>query len=363
MLTVTATSPSATLGFTEGFSNAVTLGTFSSPDAARQAITAEIDWGDGTSSAGAIVVTETDKFSVTGQHTYADETAAGASLPITVVVTDGSDKTTATLVDAATVTDSDAPLSASPLVIDATEMTAFTNAPVAQIFSSNAFNVAGDFTATIDWGDGTQSPGQLTGGGDGVFTLVGSHSYAEDGKYTLSSVVTDPDGPSITVSGTANIAEAPLSATAVAVSGVEQTTFAAAVATFTHGDGSEPVAGFAATIDWGDGTNGAGTVSENAGVYTISGSHAFAEDGSYLITAVASDKSNGESAGAIATASIAEAPFLAQGVPVTGVEQSTFTAAVATFTHGDGSEPPGEFTATIDWGDGTSNAGTVSETA
>ncbi|HEX5442235.1 MAG TPA: DUF4214 domain-containing protein, partial [Pirellulales bacterium] len=363
LLTVTATSPSATLAFTEGLSNAVTLGTFSSPDTALQTISAEIDWGDGTSSAGAIVVTETDKFSVTGQHTYADETAAGASLPVTVVVTDGSDNTSATLVDAATVADADAPLSASPLVIDATEMTAFANAPVAQIFSSNASNVAGDFTATINWGDGSQSPGELTGGSDGVFTLVGSHSYAEDGKYTLGSVVTDPDGPSITVSSTANVAETTLSATAVAVTGVEQTTFTAAVATFTHGDGSEPVGEFAATIDWGDGANGVGTVSENSGVYTISGSHAYAEDGSYFITVAVNDTSGGESAGALATASIAEAPFPAQGVPVTGVEQSTFTAAVATFTHGDGSEPPREFAATIDWGDGTSNAGTVSETS
>ncbi|HJT33913.1 MAG TPA: DUF4214 domain-containing protein [Pirellulales bacterium] len=357
LFTVQATSPSATLAFTEGVSNSPSLGTFSSPDTTRQTISAEIDWGDGGSSPGTIVATGDVTFSVTGSHTYADETAAGASLPVTVVVTDGSDKTTATLVDAATVADADT-LTALPTAVTATENVGFSNTPIAQILTKNTSNPSGDFTATIDWGDGSQSAGQLTGTG-GVFTLSGSHTYAEDGNYTVQSVVSDPGGASITVTGSAAVAEAPLAAEGVAVNGQEFMPLTAAVASFTHGDGSEPANHFAVTVDWGDGTSDAGTITESAGTYTVTGSHNYAEDGVYPVSAVIDDTSNG-SVTANTTATIAEAPLAATGATLSGQAFSPLNGTVATFSHGSGAEAPGDFRATINWGDGSSSPGEVS---
>jgi hypothetical protein len=58
-------------------------------------------------------------------------------------------------------------------------------------------------------------------------------------------------------------------------------------------------------------------------------------------------------------------PPLLGGTPVTvnGMERSELTnVTVATFTHNDGSEPGTAITATIDWGDGTTTDGTVSQT-
>src|SRR5207244_807560 len=68
--------------------------------------------------------------------------------------------------------------------------------------------------ATVNWGDGTTSPGTITGpDANGVFTVTGSHTYAEDGEVEVDLVdafpltVTISDGTSVTVTSTANIAE------------------------------------------------------------------------------------------------------------------------------------------------------------
>lgn len=55
-------------------------------------------------------------------------------------------------------------------------------------------------------------------------------------------------------------------------------------------------------------------------------------------------------------------PIAAVGVPVSGFEAFALNnVPVATFTAGDGSQPPGNFLGVINWGDGTTTTGTVSE--
>jgi hypothetical protein len=59
--------------------------------------------------------------------------------------------------------------------------------------------VAAGFTATIYWGDGASSPGQITGGFDGVpwlFEINGAHAYPNpsNGEYNVQVELTDPDG-------------------------------------------------------------------------------------------------------------------------------------------------------------------------
>jgi uncharacterized repeat protein (TIGR01451 family) len=49
----------------------------------------------------------------------------------------------------------------------------------------------------------------------------------------------------------------------------------------------------------------------------------------------------------------AEPPTAAGGLNVTGFENSPAAFTVATFTHGNGAEPAGNFSAQINWGDGT----------
>ncbi|HVX12981.1 MAG TPA: DUF4214 domain-containing protein [Pirellulales bacterium] len=55
------------------------------------------------------------------------------------------------------------------------------------------------------------------------------------------------------------------------------------VATFTDGNGALPAADFSATIDWGDGTSSAGTVSLSSGTYTVTGAHEYSDEGHYSV--------------------------------------------------------------------------------
>lgn len=48
-----------------------------------------------------------------------------------------------------------------------------------------------NFTATVNWGDGTKSVGSVTGAKGGPFTVSGTHTYAKSGKFKLIVSLTD----------------------------------------------------------------------------------------------------------------------------------------------------------------------------
>ncbi|MBV9820677.1 MAG: hypothetical protein JO144_00415, partial [Actinobacteria bacterium] len=53
---------------------------------------------------------------------------------------------------------------------------------------------AEEYRASIDWGDGTPATGgTVSKNADGVFTVVGAHTYAEEGRYAAAVTVTDKD--------------------------------------------------------------------------------------------------------------------------------------------------------------------------
>ena len=59
-------------------------------------------------------------------------------------------------------------------------------------------NPAG-FTASINWGDGTSSKGEISGDYDGIpwlFEIDGGHAYPSpsNGEYDIQVTLTDPDG-------------------------------------------------------------------------------------------------------------------------------------------------------------------------
>src|SRR5205814_10462078 len=72
------------------------------------------------------------------------------------------------------------------------------NAVVATFDDINTANVAADFTATIDWGDGTTSAGSVSGSG-GTFSVAGTHTDATAGHDETSVIlVGDPPGAATT---------------------------------------------------------------------------------------------------------------------------------------------------------------------
>jgi len=81
---------------------------------------------------------------------------------------------------------------------------------VAVFTDTNTAGVASDFTATIDWGDGTTTAGTVSGGG-GTFTVSGTHTYATSGTFNVVVTLTDdpPGTATATTTSTANVS-APL---------------------------------------------------------------------------------------------------------------------------------------------------------
>ena len=79
-----------------------------------------------------------------------------------------------------------------------------------------------DFTATIDWGDGTApTTGTVSYNSvTKVYTVAGSHIYAEEGTYTPTVTVKDNvdvgGASSTTITGTATITDAPLTGSSAA---------------------------------------------------------------------------------------------------------------------------------------------------
>src|SRR5262249_51231803 len=153
-----------------------------------------------------------------------------------------------------------------------------------------------DFTATIDWGDGTTDT-VAVGGSSGTFTVNGTHSYADEGTYLTTVTLTDdaPGTASAAAGGIAFVAEADvLSGTGLSITPTEGSTFSGAVATFSDtGYPDNSPSDFSASIDWGDGNTTTGTVSGGNGTFTVSGSHSYDDSGSFTTTVTLTDDDPG----------------------------------------------------------------------
>jgi hypothetical protein len=173
---------------TEGGLVSGTVATFTDADPTATAAdyTAVIDWGDGSSSSGAITGSST--FSVSGAHTYAEEGAYA----ISVTITDADNPAnSATVTSTATVTD--AALTASPACA-ATELGSYNGKTAAFTDAAGSFGAASDFGTTIDWGDGTTTAGAVGALGSGAYSVSGSHHYSSTGIFTIKTTVTDDGG-------------------------------------------------------------------------------------------------------------------------------------------------------------------------
>jgi hypothetical protein len=324
--------------------------------------TATIDWGDGTTTVG-MVSGSGPSFTVTSAvaHTYADEGL------FTEVVTITRTTDSATIAPSGTVTVFDTDnLSASGTTLSGSPGVAFNNVTVATFTDSNTANGAGDFTATVDWGDGTTTAGTISGSG-GSFTVNGSHTYAQNGQDTIQVFIAEDasDGQgtaSASAISTANIGVAPGSGSSL--SATEGTAIPAntQVATFTDANNTDTPLSFTASIDWGDGATTSGTVVGALGSFTVfGGPHTYADEGLDAVTTTVTRTADNETVTMTGQATVAEADVLSvtgdnisgsQGTPINNAQVATFTT---TYT----GNVAADFTATIDWGDGTTTAGTI----
>jgi hypothetical protein len=152
----------------------------------------------------------------------------------------------------------------------------------AAVLSSGTPVTAG--TVTFENGNTPISPAlPLDANGQATFSTATLNA----GSYTITAAYSGtPDGAGTTgfgasTTGTSVIVNpAPLIAAAVNVSATAGAPWSGSVATFSNPDPFGSAASYTAVIDWGDGTTSSGAVS-GTGTLTISGSHTYADPGSY----------------------------------------------------------------------------------
>jgi hypothetical protein len=176
-----------------------------------------------------------------------------------------------------------------------------------QPFSGKVVDVSGCAlsSASIDWGDGTTSPGVS----DGATGVEGSHTYADEGTYnaTVSYLCTNFRGAQ-TKSFQATVQDASLTSTGRAVSGTAGQSFTAVVAHVNDTNPGGNLNDFSAQIAWGDGTTSAGSVTFAAGGgFDITSTHTYAAAGSYTVSSSVTDR-GGASTTTSSMAQIVAAP-------------------------------------------------------
>jgi N-acetylneuraminic acid mutarotase len=148
-----------------------------------------------------------------------------------------------------------------------------------------------------------------------------------------------------------------LTASGSTLSSSEGAAFAGTVATFSDADENTSPANYTATIDWGDTTTSAGTVAASGGGFTVSGSHAYAEEGTYTVTVSISDLDS-NSTTATGSVDVADGALSAAGLHLV-LHNHAVGGVVASFTDSDPGGLVTDYTATIAWGDGRSSTGVV----
>lgn len=271
-----------------------------------------------------------------------------------------------------------------PLPVNAIEGTPVQNVTVARFTDADPGAKAADYVATIDWGDGTTTAGAITADASSptVFFVTGSHTYAEEGPFTVTTTILDQGGsfvsttggttvtitftpePPVNTTSPATVTDAPLASKGATVTKVEGVSLTGVVATFTDSGGGEPVGNYTPTIDWGDGTTTSGTIgavgSPSGVTFTVTGTHTYALSGSYPLTVTIADEGGAQTI-AQGLAVITPAPLVATGTAVATTEGQAFTGQVATFTD----VPAGslsDYKAVIYWGDGRpATAGAITQ--
>jgi hypothetical protein len=262
------------------------------------------------------------------------------------------------------------------------------SAVVASFTDSSPFTVPGEFSATIDWGDGTAATPGIVAISGGGFSVTGSHNYEEDpisapATCTVTTTITDAlTGEVAVATGTTIVAPVPITITPQNFAVTGKKSFSGIVATFRDSDPRKDPSFYTATINWGDGTaDTTGTVT-GANPFAVTASHTFsAFPTTDLVTITITDK-NGRTATAVdrvvdpldatgpppATTTSPTSPSAPVPAPAVlaisadGLRLSPhrpFQGIVATFTESVPLEPASGYRATINWGKGRRTAGMI----
>jgi hypothetical protein len=188
-----------------------------------------------------------------------------------------------------------APLFAHGVPFKAAQLTALSNVTVAG-FREKAVDPIGNYSATIDWGDGTSpAAGTIVSDGKGGFLVQGSHTYANAGTDKVTVQISDSDGSSAKAFSLVRVTDAPITATGQDINGVQGLGMInVPVATFVDPDPAATATAPAteiATIVWGSGAPSVGTITQTGpGQFQVSGTHAYLAAGTFAVKTIVRDR-------------------------------------------------------------------------
>ena len=258
----------------------------------------------------------------------------------------------------------------------AAQAVGFSDVVVFHFSDANSYATAGDYSAVITWGDGTTATVTSTASGDGQivadgggFDVLGSHVYTQQlSDATFSVQVTDVGGSSTGASQSGfSVADAPLTAGSLTPpAATEGIGFSDALLfQFADADPGATAGEYTALITWGDGTtatvtstaSGDGQIVADGDGFDVLGSHVYTQQVSGATFSVQVTDVGGSTTGASQSGfSVADQPLLATGAVNVSFEQGQAIdpqTVVATFTDPGGAQAVDNYSASIDWGDGT----------
>ncbi len=150
-------------------------------------------WGDGNSNYTDLWNYSTDHFLMHLPYTYAEEGTFTQTMY-------GEDIFGNSASGTATASVADAPLHATGVTFSATKGSTF-NGVVAKFSDADPHGIVADYSAAINWGDGTTSAGTIAG----AFTVSGSHVYSSAGSRTVSVSIGDAGGATTSATSTAHV--------------------------------------------------------------------------------------------------------------------------------------------------------------
>jgi hypothetical protein len=198
-------------------------------------------------------------------------------------------------------------------------------------------------SAVIDWGDGTTSTGTVAASGANV-AVSDTHTYAKQGYFPTRITLSDANGPLAQATGQVTVTDTKFSLAPASVSAFAGVPFSGTVAVMTDVPSGDVASDFDVQINWGDGTTSAGTLQATAsGKFDVRGSHTWASNGTKSVTVTVTE--HGSASG--------------QGQTLNIGSNANFSGNVAQVPLPIPGSAPGDYVATIDWGDNTSSTGTL----
>src|SRR5262249_9134125 len=146
----------------------------------------------------------------------------------------------------------DAPLTATGTSVQATRGDTFQGL-IATFSDADPNAAVDDFTATIDWGDGSVSDGTVVADPSGGFDVLGSNVYAAAGTFTVSVRVLARGAPHAATSSSATVADAAPAVTGTDIQPAEGILFTGEVARFLDEGVDTTAADYSAWVTWGPG--------------------------------------------------------------------------------------------------------------